>query len=61
LQEVGFMILFRSCIWQHLYKSVHDKGYAKDSSTQKFYIINVVSIFYLIEIDLLFYTKILHV
>ena len=32
----------------------------QDSSTQKFYIINVVSIF-LIEIDLLLYTNILHV
>jgi hypothetical protein len=32
----------------------------QDSSTQKFYIINMVSIFFLLEIDFLFDAKILH-
>ena len=47
----------------HLTTPVQKHAWQKlrqDSSTQKLYIINVVSIF-LIEIDLLFYTKILHV
>jgi hypothetical protein len=47
----------------HLTTPVQKHAWQKlrqDSSTQKFYIINVVSIL-LIEIDLLLYTKILHV
>jgi hypothetical protein len=47
----------------HLTTPVQKHAWQKlrqDSSTQKFYIINVVNIL-LIEIDLLFYTKILHV
>ena len=47
----------------HLTTPVQKHAWQKlrqDSCTQKFYIINVVSIL-LIEIDLLLYTKILHV
>jgi hypothetical protein len=44
----------------HLTTSVQKHAWLKlrqDSSTQKFYIINVVCIFYLLEIDPLFYTR----
>ena len=65
LQEVGIMILFRksrsfrACIWQPLCKSMHDKSYAK-TRVHRSFILLMWWIFFLIEIDLLFYTKILH-